>query len=73
MQKSEMMAKLNQVYQNLHGLKMPMSEQNVMLMADCYLTLNKLATGLQEQEPEQNREEEKAEGENDGEAESESD
>ena len=67
MQKSETLANLNQIYQNLHGLNMPMSEQNVMLMADCYLTLKKLADGLQEQEPEQNREEEKAEVENDGE------
>lgn len=69
MQKSEMLANLNQIYQNLHGLKMPTTEQNVMLIADCYLTLEKLATGLQEQ----NREEEKAEVENDGETESESD
>lgn len=73
MQKSEMLANLNQIYQNLHGLKMPMSEQNVMLMADCYLTLNKLASGLQEQEPEHNREEEKTEVENDGETKPESD
>lgn len=71
MQKSEMMAKLNQVFQNIQSLEIRPTEHNVMLIADSLLQIKAVYSGLQE--PEQNREEEKAEVENDGEAESESD
>lgn len=71
MPKSEMMAKLNQVYQNIQCLEIQPTDRNVMLMADTYLAIKSLASALQESE--QNREEEKAEEKNDGEAESESD
>lgn len=71
MQKSEMMAKLNQVYQNIQSLELRPTEHNVMLIADSLLQLKNVYAGLQEPEP--NREEEKAEVKYDGEAESESD
>ena len=71
MQKSEMMVKLNQVYQNIQSLELRPTEHNVMLIADSLLQLKNVYAGLQE--PEQNREEEEAEVKYDGEAESESD
>lgn len=71
MNQGEMMAKLNQVYQNIQSLELRPTEHNVMLIADSLLQIKNVYAGLQE--PEQNREEEKAEEKNDGEAESESD
>ena len=71
MPKSEMMVKLNQVYQNIQSLEIRPTEHNVMLIADSLLQIKNVYAGLQEPEP--NREEEKAEDANDGEAESESD
>ena len=71
MQKSEMMAKLNQVYQNIQSLELRPTEHNVMLIADSLLHIKNVYAGLQELE--QNRDEEEAEVKYDGEAESESD
>ena len=71
MQKSEMMAKMNQIYQNIQSLELRPTEHNVMLIADSLLQIKNVYAGLQE--PEQNREEEEAEVKYDGEAESESD